>query len=121
MFIYRGETEDELMTLSSIAVDGMFQLIEPLGQLLTTLPIGSNAPGKMAGASFEIYRTGYMLPHRYAAWNVLHERFLELANTCARLSSHKDAPKELVGIEQNIRKFAALFEQHMKSFKQDIY
>ena len=62
-----------------------------------------------------------MLPHRYAAWNVLHERFLELANACARLSMHNDAPKELLGIEQNIRKFATMLEQHVKSFSQDTY
>ena len=73
----------------------------------------------MAGANFEIYRTGYMLPHRYAGWNVLHERFLELANTCSRLSMHKDAPKVLLGIEQNIRKFATMLEQHMKGFSQN--
>ncbi len=121
MFIYHGETEEDLKTLSSIAVDGMFQLIEPLGQLLTTLPIGSNAPGKTAGASFEIYRTGYILPHRYAAWSVLAERFAELASSCAKFSQHASAPKELVTVEQNIRKFAALLEQHSKSFKQDVY
>ena len=121
MFIYHGETEEELQTLSSIAVDGMFQLIEPLGQLLTTLPLGSNAPGKTAGASFEIYRTGYMLPHRYAAWSVLSERFLELAKSCAKLNQHTSAPKELAAIEQSMRKFAALLEQHTKGFKQDVY
>ena len=121
MFIYHGETEDELMTLSSIAVDGMFQLIEPLGQLLTTLPIGTNAPGKTAGAGFEIYRTGYMLPHRYAAWNVLHERFMELATFCAKLTTHPSAPKELAEIEQNIRKFASTLEQHSKNINQDAY
>ncbi len=121
MFIYQGETEEELQTLSNIAVDGMFQLIEPLGQLLTTLPIGSNAPGKTAGASFEIYRTGYMLPHRYGAWRVLSERFLELAHSCAQISQHPSAPKDLASIEQTMRKFATMLEQHSKDFKQDVY
>ena len=121
MFIYHGETEEELQTLSNIAVDGMFQLLEPLGRLLTTLPIGPHAPGKTAGAGFEIYRTGYMLPHRYAAWSVLAERFLELANACAKLSQHAPALKELVEVEQTMRKYAAMLEQHYKGFKQDIY
>ncbi len=121
MFIYQGETEEELQTLSNIAVDGMFQLLEPLGQLLTTLPIGSKAPGKTAGASFEIYRTGYMLPHRYGAWRVLSERFLELAHSCAQISQHTSAPKELASIEQTMRKFATMLEQHSKDFKQDVY
>src|SRR2546426_7304221 len=42
----------------------MFMAIKPLGQLLATLPIGPELPGKMAGPTFEIYRTGYILPHR---------------------------------------------------------
>ena len=49
-FIHGKETEDELQTLSSTAVNAMFMAIKPLGQLLTTLPIGPDLPGKVAGA-----------------------------------------------------------------------
>jgi Ferritin-like len=121
LFIYHGETEEELKTLSGVAIDAMFSLIEPLGQLLTTLPFGPNAPGRMAGASFEIYRTGYMLPHRYAAWMVLYERFLEVTNYCAKLNQHPSAPKQLMEIEQNMRTFVATLEQHIKGLSQDTY
>ena len=48
-FIHGKETEDELQTLASTAVSAMFMTIKPLGQLLTTLPIGTELPGKMAG------------------------------------------------------------------------
>ena len=121
LFMYHGETEEELKTLSGVAVDAMFSLIEPLGHLLTTLPIGPNAPGRMAGASFEMYRMGYILPHRYAAWMVLYERFLEVANYCAKLNQHPSAPKQLMEIEQNIRTFVAKLEQHNKGLSQDTY
>ncbi len=48
-----SETEDELKTLSGTAVDAMFLIMKPLGQLLTTLPVGPDLPGKTAGVSVE--------------------------------------------------------------------
>src|SRR5437588_8468777 len=39
-FIHGTESDDELTTLSHVAVDTMFQLIKPLGELLTRLPVG---------------------------------------------------------------------------------
>jgi hypothetical protein len=47
----------------------MFNVIKPLGQLVTTLPVGEAAPGRTAGPSFELfYQSDYLLPHRDAAW-----------------------------------------------------
>jgi hypothetical protein len=69
------------------AVTTMFQIIKPLGLLLTTLPVGPGAPGMTAGPSFEMYRTGYILPHRHAAWVVIHERLLDLAANCVSLNT----------------------------------
>lgn len=114
-FVHSGgsETEGELKTLSGTAVDAMFLLIKPLGHLLTTLPIGPDLPGKTAGASFEIFRTGYLLPHHHAAWMVLHERFLELAAFCGKLRTHPAAPQELQEIEANMHRLAAALAQHI--------
>jgi hypothetical protein len=107
-FVHGTETDDELMTLSSAAVDAMFMLIKPLGEMLTTLPVGPNLPDKMAGACFEIFRTGYTLPHRYAAWTILHERLLELATYSDKLvSDFPAAPKRLTEVSENARKLAA--------------
>ncbi len=72
------------------------QAIKPLGQLLTTLPVGPNHPGKTVGATFEIYRTGYILPHRHAAWAILHERLLEFAGFCGKLSRQQSLPNGLL-------------------------
>ena len=119
-FIHGKETEDELQTLSSTAVNAMFMAIKPLGQLLTTLPIGPDSPGKMAGPTFEIYRTGYVLPHHDAAWIVLHERLLELAAYCRKLSGQPSAPQQdLLAIGENFRRLAAVLEPHVKISQPD--
>jgi Ferritin-like len=114
-FIHGKETQDELQTLSSTAVNVMFMVIKPLGHLLTTLPIGPDLPGKMAGPTFEMYRTGYILPHHDAAWIVLHERLLELAAYCGKLSGQQSAPQAaLQAIGANFRRLAAVLEPHVK-------
>jgi hypothetical protein len=90
-------------------------IIKPLGQLLTTLPVGPDLPGKTAGASFEIFRTGYILPHHHAAWIALHERLLELAAYCGKLRTQTGAPQNLQEIEANMRKLAATLAQHINT------
>jgi nitrite reductase/ring-hydroxylating ferredoxin subunit len=112
-FAHTEETEEELRTLSGTAVGAMFLLIKPLGKLLTTLPVGAESPGKTAGPNFEFYRTGYLLPHRHAAWVLMHERLLELAEYCARLSARPSAPAELTPIAENFRKLAGALEPHI--------
>src|SRR5207248_4591322 len=115
-FIHGKETEDELQALSSTAVNTMLMAIKPLGHLLTTLPIGPDLPGKLAGPTFEIYRTSYVLPHHDAAWIVLHERLLELAAYCDKLSDQQSAPQaDLQAIRENFRKLAAVLEPHVKT------
>jgi hypothetical protein len=112
-FIHAEETEGELRTLSNSAVGAMFLLIKPLGQLLTTLPVGAEFPGKTAGPSFEFYRTSYLLPHRRAAWVFMHERLLELADHCVHIGAQPSAPAELVTIEENFRNLAGALEQYL--------
>jgi nitrite reductase/ring-hydroxylating ferredoxin subunit len=112
-FAHTEETEEELRTLSKAAVGAMSLLIKPLGQLLTTLPVGAEFPGKTAGPNFEFYRTGYLLPHRRSAWMLMHERLLELGDYCARLSVRPSAPAELTTIRENFRKLAGVLERHI--------
>jgi Ferritin-like len=111
-FAHTEETEEELQTLSWTAVGAMSLLIKPLGQLLTTLPVGAEYPGKSAGPNFEFYRRSYLLPHRHAAWVLMNERLLELAVYCATLGARPSAPPELTTIEENFRKLARALEQH---------
>jgi nitrite reductase/ring-hydroxylating ferredoxin subunit len=112
-FAHTEETEEELRTLSRTAVGAMSLLIKPLGQLLTTLPVGAELPGKTAGPTFEFYRTSYLLPHRHAAWVLMHERLLELGDYCARLSARSSASAELTTIGEHFRKLAATLAQHI--------
>jgi ferritin-like protein len=118
-FAHTEETEEELQTLSDTAVSAMSLLIKPLGQLLTKLPVGPFFPGKTAGPNFEFYRTGYLLPHRHSAWVFMHERLLELADYCARLSTQPSAPAELTRIGESFRKLAATLEQHIGQEESD--
>jgi len=83
-FAHTDETPPQLKTLANVAVGLMVGAIRPLGELLTSLPFGPSHPGMTAGPTFELfYRTGYLLPHREAAWIVLEER-LRLAADFAR-------------------------------------
>ena len=112
-FAHTEETEEELRTLSGTAVGVMALIIKPLGKLLTTLPVGADSPGRTAGPNFEFYRTGYLLPHRHAAWVLMHERLLELADYCARLGARPSAPAELGLIAEHFRRIAGTLEQHI--------
>jgi hypothetical protein len=44
---------------------------------------------------------------------VLHERLLELAAFCGKLSTQPGAPQDLQEIEANMRKLAAALAQHI--------
>jgi hypothetical protein len=81
------ESDAETATLADVAVGLMFDGIEPLGKVLTTLPVGPGSPGATAGATFELfYQPDYLLPHRRAAWMLISERLGEAAALAAHLS-----------------------------------
>ncbi len=82
-FAHTEETDPQLKALADASVNLMFGAIEPLGNLVTTLPAGSQYPGRTAGPSFELfYESDYVLPHREAAWAVLVERIRQAADFC---------------------------------------
>jgi hypothetical protein len=78
-FGHGDETDAQLQTLADVSVGLMTSVIKPMGEIVTTMPVGATYPGMTAGPSFEVfYRSGYLLPHARAAWILLHERLLEL-------------------------------------------
>jgi len=82
-FAHTEETDPQLKALADAAVNLMFGAIEPLGDLVTTLPAGPEYPGRTAGPSFELfYESDYVLPHREAAWVLLAERIRQAADFC---------------------------------------
>jgi hypothetical protein len=86
-FAHTEESAQEIATLADVAVGLMVDVIDPLGRLLTTLPIGTAHPDRTAGPSFELfYQSDYLLPHREAAWALMRERLHETVSFCERIS-----------------------------------
>jgi hypothetical protein len=86
-FVHSGETDGQVTTLATTAKHLMNWVMRPLGCLLTTLPVGPDRPGVLAGPAFEIVQPSfYVLPHREAAWRILAERLEQLADQAGRLS-----------------------------------
>jgi CDGSH-type Zn-finger protein/truncated hemoglobin YjbI len=87
-FAHTEETDAQLKTLADTTIGLMFRVIKPLGDLITTLPVGDPYPGITAGPSFELfYGSDYLMPHREAAWALLAERLDEAAWLCGQLAS----------------------------------
>jgi hypothetical protein len=108
-FASTNETDEELHTLAGVSVGAMFRLLKPLGVLLTHLPAGANHPGMTAGMSFELYRSLHLLPHRRAAWALLHERLRHVgrhADTLAAQAPDAHAAEVLGGVAAGFTKLA---------------
>lgn len=92
-FAHTEETDDQLQTLADAAVAVMRGVLTPLGDLITTLPVGPDQPGRTAGPSFELfYESDYLVPHRAAAWTLLEERLRETAAFCDRTRGAASEP-----------------------------
>jgi hypothetical protein len=86
-FVHSGETAAQVDVLATTAKHLMNWVMRPLGSVLTSLPLGPQRPGVLAGPAFEIVRPSfYVLPHRQAAWRILAERLEQLAGRAEQLS-----------------------------------
>ena len=82
-FAHTEETDEQLGTLAEATIALMVRVLRPLGNLITTLPVGPAFPGMNAGPSFELfYENDYLMPHRGAAWALLEERIRAAATFC---------------------------------------
>jgi CDGSH-type Zn-finger protein/truncated hemoglobin YjbI len=91
-FAHTRESDAQLKVLADATLALMLQVIKPLGDLITTLPVGPGQPGCNAGPSFELfYETDYLMPHREAAWTLLTERLDEAAWLCGALQEGRGA------------------------------
>ena len=113
-FVHHGETPEELDTMARTVKHVMNWTMRSLGPVLTSLPVGSQYPGRTAGPAFEMVRPAFfILPHREAAWKVLHERLETLGNVADSLAGEP----RLVGLKdvaKNLHGFAADFDRHLK-------
>ena len=97
-FAHTDETGPQLATLAQVSLGLMLNVIKPLGQVITTLPIGGSTTGRVAGPTFELfYESDYLLPHRDSAWALMEERLREAAAFADRLC-HDGAPDVAVRI-----------------------
>ena len=84
-FAHTDETPEQLAVLADVSVALMYGAIKPLGNVVTTLPIGPDMPGVTAGPGFELfYPVDYLLPHREAAWVLMEERLRDAAAFAVR-------------------------------------
>jgi hypothetical protein len=95
-FAHTEETDAQLATLANAALTLMVGVIKPLGEEITTLPVGPEHPGRNAGPSFELfYEDDDLLPHRESAWALLEERLRDASAFCRTIS--ESAPEAVAG------------------------
>jgi hypothetical protein len=90
-FAHTEERDEQLAILADVAVGLMFGVVKPLGQLVTTLPLGPDHPGCTTGPGFELFYTAdYLLPHQRAAWVLMEERLRDAAAFAAHVAEEAE-------------------------------
>jgi hypothetical protein len=111
LLLHSGESEEQLMQLSDIAVAMMMDIISPLGVALTKLPAGPSHPDLTAGPSFRSSREMRTLPHQTAAWAYFAERLKELS----AYSGFLQAPEELSPLLGKVRVSLAQYVEQLSA------
>jgi hypothetical protein len=113
LFVHDEETEQEVDTLAGVAIGLMVAVLRPLGSVLTTLPLGPDHPGELAGpAFFMVHPSQFLLPWREAAWKVMVQRLDAMADTCVRLG-REPALEHVADLERSVRGIAARLQDHL--------
>jgi hypothetical protein len=75
--------------------------------MVTKLPVGPEYPGMTAGPSFEVFfASGYLLPHTWQAWVLIHERLQEAGAFLERLVARHDSPQGLERTLSSLKRLA---------------
>jgi hypothetical protein len=81
--------------------------------VLTTLPLGPDHPGELAGpAFFMVHPSQFLLPWREAAWKVMIQRLGVIADACVRLGCEPGLER-LAELEEPVRGLAARLQGHL--------
>lgn len=95
-FAHTEESDEQLATLAKTTHMIMGGVLRPLGELVATLPVGPEHPGRTAGPSFEIfYEDDDLLPHRGSAWALLEERVRDAVSFAEAAAAQ--APEDVAG------------------------
>ena len=114
-FAHTEETDEQLATLANAAITLMAGVLRPLGELITTLPVGPDHPGRTAGPSFELfYEDDDLMPHRESAWLLLEERLRDASSFCAAVieSSPDDVASALGPVQGALTAVADSLARH---------
>jgi CDGSH-type Zn-finger protein len=115
-FAHTAESDAQLKVLADATIALMQQVIRPLGEVIPTLPVGPEHPGRTAGPSFELfYPSDYLLPHRDAAWALLAERLDVAARLCEELCAAPGGPisEQLRPVLDALGQIAASLAAHL--------
>ncbi|MBV8945993.1 MAG: CDGSH iron-sulfur domain-containing protein [Solirubrobacterales bacterium] len=118
-FAHTEETDEQLGTLADATVGIMLRVLRPLGNLITTLPVGPDHPGMTAGPSFELfYENDYLMPHREAAWALLEERLRETASFCGQVQeiASEAIAAQLAGVRDALDDVADSMASHFSDW-----
>jgi hypothetical protein len=113
LFVHHDETDEEVATLAGTAIQLMAGVLRPLGSVLTTLPLGPEHPGELAGPAFYmVHPSQFLLPYRQAAWTVMIQRLGAMADAAARLG-REPGLGQLADLEPAVRGIAARLQDHV--------
>jgi hypothetical protein len=113
VFVHDEETDREVDTLVGTAIGLMAAVLRPLGSVLTTLPLGPDHPGELAGpAFFMVHPSQFLLPWREAAWKVMIQRLGVMADACVRLGGEPGLGR-LAELEVPVRGMSARLQAHL--------
>jgi hypothetical protein len=114
LFAHTDETTEEIDALLYTMYPLMTMAIRPLGEMLTLMPALEGNNTRMAGPTFEYYRSIQLLPHKTAAWIYLSERLAQLAGDAQTLVQSGKYPQRLGFIQENLAYTATRFAQLVK-------
>jgi hypothetical protein len=120
-FAHSDESAADRLALQNAAFFPMMTaVIRPLGDVLTTIPLGPGDPETL-GPAFRFDRPISLLPHRDAAWSVIQGRLAVLAararaSADAARSTWCDRPQaRLELVAENLARMTGDFEAAMRS------
>ena len=96
------ESEAQLTEIADITVAIMFDVIGPLGDVITTLPAGPSYPGQTEGPSFRFSRDGQAPPHMEAARALFIERLKELSAYCGLIQGDAELMNVLTQVRASL-------------------
>jgi CDGSH-type Zn-finger protein/truncated hemoglobin YjbI len=122
-FAHTEETDAQLKSLADATIRIMVAVLQPLANVITTLPAGPGHEGKTAGPSFELfYESDYLLPHREAAWTLLAERLDTAASFCREVADDCSpaVAERLAPVTTALRQTAQLLAEHLPAGRSHI-